>query len=108
MLDRITAFRHRLEDRIAERRIPTAHGTGLLVDSLREIYDLNYLRAERPGSFAELAGEADPLLANCFHRRVIAEVDGETLAGDAVAAGWSNVPHLVMAHRREPDRRVDT
>jgi RimJ/RimL family protein N-acetyltransferase/ribosomal protein S18 acetylase RimI-like enzyme len=108
VIERITAFRHRLEERVAERRVPTAHGTGLLVDSLREIYDLNYLRAERPATFDELAAEADPLLADCFHRRVIAEVGGDKVAADALAAGWASVPHLVMAHGREPDRGVDT
>lgn len=108
MIDRIRQFRHRLEDRVAERRIPTPHGTALLVDSLREIYDLNYLRAERVGPFDSLAAEADEPLANCFHRRVIVEVGGDAVADSAVAAGWSSVPHLIMAHVREPDRLVDT
>jgi RimJ/RimL family protein N-acetyltransferase/predicted GNAT family acetyltransferase len=108
MIERIAQFRHRLEEGVAERRVRTPHGTALLVDSLREIYDLNYLRAEHVGPFRDLAAEADAPLANCFHRRVIAEVGGDAVADAAVAAGWSSVPHLIMAHRSEPDRLVDT
>ena len=108
MIERIRRFRHGLEERVAERVVPTEHGTGLLVDSLREIYDLNYLRVERVGPFASLAAEAEQPLANCFHRRVIVEVGGGAVVDAALASGWSSVAHLIMAHRRVPDRIVDT
>jgi RimJ/RimL family protein N-acetyltransferase/ribosomal protein S18 acetylase RimI-like enzyme len=108
MIERIREFRHAVEERVAERRVATPHGTALLVDTLREIYDLNYLRAERMAAFETLAAEAEAPLRNCFHRRVIVETGGDAVVDDAVAAGWSSVPHLIMAHRRAPDRVAET
>jgi RimJ/RimL family protein N-acetyltransferase/predicted GNAT family acetyltransferase len=39
---------------------------------------------------------------------VVVDRSGERLAHDFRRLGWTATVHLVMAHRREPDRRVDT
>jgi GNAT superfamily N-acetyltransferase len=83
--------------------VATAHGTGLFVDSLRDVHDLNYVRVERSAGATELAAEAEALMAGFPHRRVVAyEPVG------LPPLGWDATTHLVMAHTREPDRRVDT
>jgi RimJ/RimL family protein N-acetyltransferase/ribosomal protein S18 acetylase RimI-like enzyme len=107
LVDRIRGFRHTLEDRAAERREETAVAVGLFVDSLAEIYDLNYLRA-RTASATALAEEAEHLMERFLHRKVVADAAGDELAPGFVERGWVATEHLVMAHLREPDRRVDT
>jgi ribosomal protein S18 acetylase RimI-like enzyme len=82
--------------------VPFAHGRAILSPSLPEVYDMNFLRAERDAPADELARAADVLMEDCFHRRV------DAVGGGLGALGWAATPHLVMAHRREPDRRVDT
>ena len=108
MIERIHAFRAALQDALAERRVPAQHAEGLFSPSLREVYDLNYLRAEHPAPAAVLIAEAERLMEDFFHRRVIVERAGETVAAGFREQGWTVTPHLVMAHARPPDRRVDT
>ena len=55
MLARIHAFRRSLEDGAAERRVPLGFGTGLFCDSLPDVYDLNYVRAETRAEAGEIA-----------------------------------------------------
>jgi RimJ/RimL family protein N-acetyltransferase/ribosomal protein S18 acetylase RimI-like enzyme len=108
VIDRIHAFRSALQDAAAEQHVPAAHGTGLFAPSVREVYDMNYLRAEQPAPAEELIAEAERLMADYFHKRVILErADRDTATGFR-AHGWTVVPHLIMARTREPDRRVDT
>ncbi len=104
--ERIREFREALEDAVAERREPFAHGTGLFVDSLPDVYDLNYLRAERPAAAAQLAADADSLMQPFLHRKVVLR-DADQAAGFR-RLGWTVTTHLVMAHHHDPDRRVDT
>jgi RimJ/RimL family protein N-acetyltransferase/predicted GNAT family acetyltransferase len=107
VIDRIHAFRAALQDAAAERRIPVAHGVGLFAPSVREVYDMNYVRAERPAAADELIADAERLMEDYFHRRVILErADGDTATGFR-ARGWTVVQHLIMARTREPDRLVD-
>ncbi|MFL5928222.1 MAG: GNAT family N-acetyltransferase [Gaiellaceae bacterium] len=108
MIDRIHAFRAALQDAGAERRVPAQHAEGLFAPSVREVYDLNYLRAEQPAPARELIAEAERLMEDYFHRRVIVERADDAVAADFRAHGWAVTPHLIMAHAREPDRRVDT
>jgi RimJ/RimL family protein N-acetyltransferase/ribosomal protein S18 acetylase RimI-like enzyme len=69
---------------------------------------MNYVRAEHPAPVEELIAEAERLMEDYFHKRVILErADGGTAAGFR-EQGWTVVPHLIMARTREPDRRVDT
>ncbi len=108
MIERIRAFRRRLEDGAAERRVASAHGTGLFCDSIPTVYDANYLRIERPTTAAEHAAEADALMERFWHRRIATEREGAGLGAAFDALGWTRSTHLVLAHRREPDRIVDT
>jgi RimJ/RimL family protein N-acetyltransferase/ribosomal protein S18 acetylase RimI-like enzyme len=108
LIDRIHAFRAALQDNAAEERIPATHGVGLFAPSVREVYDMNYVRAEQPAPAEELIAEAERLMEDYFHKRVILErADSGTAAGFR-AQGWTVIPHLIMARTREPDRRVDT
>jgi RimJ/RimL family protein N-acetyltransferase len=108
VIDRIHAFRAALQDAAAEQRVPATHGVGLFAPSVREVYDMNYVRAEEPAPAPELIADAERLMEDYFHTRVILErADGRTATGFR-AHGWTVVPHLIMARTREPDRRVDT
>jgi RimJ/RimL family protein N-acetyltransferase/N-acetylglutamate synthase-like GNAT family acetyltransferase len=77
---RIREFRCTLEDAAAERIELRPWGTAVFADSLPNVYDANFLRVER----------------------------GRRLVDPFRELGWNATGHLVMAHRREPDRRVDT
>jgi RimJ/RimL family protein N-acetyltransferase/ribosomal protein S18 acetylase RimI-like enzyme len=108
VIDRIHAFRAALQDAAVDQRVPTMHGVGLFAPSVREVYDMNYVRAEQPAPAAELIADAERLMEDYFHKRVILErADARTATGFR-AHGWTVVPHLIMAHTREPDRRADT
>src|SRR5581483_7896301 len=41
-VDEILGFRRRLQQRSAERIVPTEHGTAILSESIRHVYDANY------------------------------------------------------------------
>lgn len=108
MIERIHAFRAALQDAVAEQRVPAAHGEGLFAPSVREVYDLNYVRAEHAAPADALIADAGALMADFFHQRVIVERPDARAAAGFRARGWTVVPHLVMARLREADRRVDT
>ena len=108
MIDRIHAFRAALQDASSERRVPARHGDGLFAPSVREVYDMNYVRAEHPAPVDELIADAERLMEDYFHQRVILERADARSATGFRANGWTVVPHLIMARTREPDRRVDT
>ena len=109
VVERIRDFRRRLQRGAAERVVPTAHGDAVLSDSIRDVYDHNYLSVELPSVPAsELAAEADEALADRFHRRVIAEQGAPGLADEFLALGYVRATHLVLAHAQEPDRVADT
>jgi RimJ/RimL family protein N-acetyltransferase len=70
---------------------------------------VNFLRFETTRRRADsLAALADDLQAHLFHRKVTVDRGGERLAPRFRELGWNATVHLVMAHRRELDRRVDT
>jgi RimJ/RimL family protein N-acetyltransferase/ribosomal protein S18 acetylase RimI-like enzyme len=108
VIDRIHAFRAALQDAAAERRVPSAHGVGLFAPSVREVYDMNYMRAEQAAPAGELIAEAELLMEDYFHKRVVVEQADAATATGFRAHGWTVVPHLIMAQTREPDRHVDT
>ncbi len=108
MIDRIHAFRAALEDAVSEQCIRAEHGDGLFSPSVREVYDLNYVRAEHPAPAGELIAEAERLMEDYFHKRVVLERADAGVAAGFRARGWTVTPHLIMAQVREPDRRVDT
>ena len=106
---RIREFRRLLEERCAERSIPTGHGVARLDGTLPDVYDANYLSADGvTASAALLAAEAESALDAHHHRRIVVEGGGAGLAGDFADLGYTLSTHLVLAHRREPDRRVGT
>jgi RimJ/RimL family protein N-acetyltransferase/predicted GNAT family acetyltransferase len=106
---RTRAFRHALEDGVAERRIPTPVGDALLCGRTPDVYDANFLRVEgEPPPAEELARLADEFLEPVFHRRVDVDRAPPELVAGFRALGWIPTGHVIMASQREPDRRVDT
>ena len=97
--ERIRAFSRDLAERLSERRVASELGEGFFVDSLPNVYDLNYLLADR-GDTAAIRAETERLCEHLHHRKAVTyhEVD----------LGWPAAVHLVMARQRDPDRRVDT
>jgi len=108
VIGQIRGFRRSLEDAVAERRVPSPLGIGLFCDSIPNVYDENFLRAETVGAAAELAAEADAMMESFWHRRVTIDGGADGLADEFAGLGWTSARHVVMAHVREPDRRVDT
>ena len=109
MLARIDRFRTSLEESAAERRVPLPFGIGLFCDSLPNVYDLNYLRVDRPATGNEVLAAAEEAMAGFVHRKVELGPDlpagaGARLAAELARAGWEQTTHLVMAQRRAPDR----
>ena len=87
-VERIRDFRRRLQRDAAERVVETRSGVAILSESIRDVYDHNYLSVETPVAPAsELAAEADGVLESSHHRRVIVEQGGPGLADDFVALG---------------------
>jgi RimJ/RimL family protein N-acetyltransferase len=108
VIDRIHAFRAALQDAASEQRVPARHGVGFFSPSVREVYDMNYVRAELPAPAEELIADAERLMEDYFHKRVLIERADARSATGFRARGWTVVPHLIMARMREPDRLVDT
>jgi RimJ/RimL family protein N-acetyltransferase/ribosomal protein S18 acetylase RimI-like enzyme len=106
--DRIRAFRHTLEEAVSERVVPGPHTVGLFADSVANVYDLNYLRADEPAPAIVLADEAEHAMETFLHRKVVVERDGREAASGFTALGWNATPHLIMARQREADRVADT
>lgn len=108
-IERIRDFRRNLQLASAERRVPTAHGVGLFADSVPSVYDANYLSIEDPLVDPDaVAAEADEVMERYHHRRVILERGDDATAAALVRHGYLLSSHLVFAHVRELDRRVDT
>jgi GNAT superfamily N-acetyltransferase len=100
------AFLHWFEEACAGRIEPFAYGRGFFRDELPNVWDLNFLRADRGEPDArELVAAADELMGNLEHRRVF--VDDAALAGRLEpgfpANGWTVERHLVMEHRHPPE-----
>lgn len=109
MVERIREFRRTLQRASAGRVLPTRHGTAILGDAIPDVYDHNYVSVEEALAGAdELAADADEALAERHHRRVIVEQGTPGVADRFAALGYVLSTHLVLAHTRLPDRRVDT
>ena len=108
MIEQIASFRRALQDAVAERAVPFAHGTGLFCDSIPIVYDVNFLRVDSVASADVHEAEADALMEPFWHRRVLMDEDGAALASGFAVLGWTQTTHVVMGHVRDPDRRVDT
>jgi GNAT superfamily N-acetyltransferase len=71
LVDRIRALEHGVHDSIAERREEFAGGVAYFNDELRLVWDLNFVRLDRPCESPSLW--ADRLQAGLGHRKVVVE-----------------------------------
>lgn len=107
--ERIRDFRRRLERDAAQRVVETTHGIACLSPSIPNVYDHNFLSVETATAPAEvLATEADAVMEEHRHRRVIVQDGSPGLAESFAALGYALQTHLVLEHGRSPDRRADT
>ena len=97
-----------MQDAVAERRVPSAHGVGLFCDSIPDVWDENYLRVDERVSADVHAAEAETLMEPFWHRRVTFDGPPDGFAAGFAALGWAHSTHLVMAHVDPPDRVVAT
>ncbi len=110
-LARAIAFENAIIDRLSLEREPFEWGTALFHPDFPGIYDLNFLRVERPDDTISadlLMSEAHRLMAprDLEHRKVAvddAEL-GALLAPAFAEAGWDVTRLLIMVHRRPPQR----
>jgi ribosomal protein S18 acetylase RimI-like enzyme len=100
-LERAAAFEEEIRDRCAERVVETHFGPALFNDTHSTVWNLNVLRAERPGdaSAEEIAAEADRVQADLGHRRVILPVGAQELEEGFRELGWEDDHFLFMVYR---------
>jgi ribosomal protein S18 acetylase RimI-like enzyme len=109
MRARIDEFRRHLQRASADRTFELPNGTAIVSDSIRDVYDANYLSVESPVVGAgDLAASAEAALETSHHCRVIVEDGTPGLAEDFAELGFDRVTHLVLAHTGALDRRVET
>lgn len=109
---RALAFEEALGERCAERIVAFRFGRAFFNDTLPNVWDLNYLSADRPhaATVEELAAEAERLHgeAGQAHRRVtVPDVEGEQLGEGFRALGWDVECLLFMARRQAATRAAD-
>src|SRR5262249_46784616 len=102
------AFRHAVQDAVAERRVPSPHGVGLFCDSIPDVWDENYLRVDEPVSAQVHAAEAESLMEPFWHRRVTLDGPPDGFPVGFAGLGWAHSTHLAMAHVDPPDRVAAT
>ena len=112
-LQRIEDFISRLTARVSKRVLDWMGGVAFLNDDLSKIWDVNFLDLHETAlSAEEIADEAEGIFsaAGCDHRRVrvLDPVAGAALEPSFTELGWETDVHVVMAHRRLPNRVVDT
>ena len=103
-LDRAWGFECASHDLFARRRERFELGTAICDDTLRRVYDANFVRFER--GFDELTGDrvealADELQASLPHRKVVIpdEQAGARVADELRGRGWRYYTLVTMAHR---------
>ena len=97
-------------DLAGTRKEPWRFGAAVFTPELPLRHDSNYLVLEREGDPAELAAEAERAQAALGHRLILVPdaALGERLAPAFERLGWETQRFVVMAHRRAPERAVDT
>jgi ribosomal protein S18 acetylase RimI-like enzyme len=110
-LVRTWSFERAVQDRCARSRRPFDYGTALFNDSLRRVYDANFVRFER--GFDELTGDlvvvaADQLQAGLGHRKVVIpdEPAGARVAAELKQRGWRYYTLVTMAYRGPREREA--
>src|ERR1700737_4703627 len=111
---RAIAFMRAVDERAAEQVVPYRWGRALINRRLNIVHDLNFLIADRfeGADASSLVAEAERIQgeAGLSHRRV--NVDDQH-AADRLSSGFETLGYkperfVIMAHRRPPDRLVDT
>jgi ribosomal protein S18 acetylase RimI-like enzyme len=105
-VQRIDAFVRWTEDATASRTEPFQWGTALFHDAFPMRYDSNFLRVERSlgdATAADLAREAERLLAEFAHREVVVPdaSEADRLAAGMVEQGYAVERLTYMIHRSE-------
>ena len=100
-LARAAAFEELIRDRCAERVEETRFGPALFNDTYATIWNLNVVRAERPGDATaeEVAAEVERAQAGLGHRRVILPLGGTDLEDGFRRLGWQPDHFLFMVYR---------
>jgi GNAT superfamily N-acetyltransferase len=107
---RMLAFEAALYDRLVNRKIDFAFGTGMFNDEIPFKYDVNFLRVEGSPEVTaqQLADEAERLMGNGIyeHRRVVVadEELGISLQDGFEELGWERSRYLWMEQVRTPSR----
>jgi ribosomal protein S18 acetylase RimI-like enzyme len=102
---RSVQFVESMQDQMATRRVPFAHGTALVHDRLPYAWDLNFVRLnpEDPVPAGDLIAEVDAVLGSLglAHRKINADAEalGHRLDPDLRAMGWRATQSLVMVFR---------
>ena len=112
-LERIEAFGSALDALLCERVSTWTGGRAYTHGGLPKIWDLNFLEVTGGALGAEeIAAAADEILGanGCDHRRLkVPDPElGASLEPGLVELGWEPEVHVLMAHRRAPNRKVDT
>jgi ribosomal protein S18 acetylase RimI-like enzyme len=110
-LARIQRFEREIELAGTET-VESPLGVGVLTPELSRRHDSNYLLLERADGAADAIAEADRILGGAGRtHRVILTFDDDLaarLAPQFRALGWLVQRHVLMVHRREPEKRADT
>jgi ribosomal protein S18 acetylase RimI-like enzyme len=114
-LERCLDFIRWMAERMAGKKVPSAHGVALLAPDLPDVWSRNYLLlGETHGhvTAAELADEVDAVFraAGLSHRKieVYDDTTGARLEPGFKKLGWTSECDVIMVASRPPDREVDT
>jgi GNAT superfamily N-acetyltransferase len=106
---------HRFEREIelaGTETVESPLGAGVLTPELPRRHDSNYVFLERAESAQEAIAEADRILGGAGRtHRVILTFDenlADRLSPEFQALGWLIQRHVLMVHRRDPQKRADT
>ena len=100
-LERAAAFEELIRDRCAERVVETRFGPALFNDTHSTIWNLNVVRAERPGDAPaeDIAAEVERVQAGLGHRRVILPPRATVLESGFRELRWQPDHFLFMVYR---------
>jgi ribosomal protein S18 acetylase RimI-like enzyme len=100
-LERAAAFEELIRDRCAERVVATRFGPALFNDTHSTIWNLNVVRAERPGDAPaeDIAAEVERVQAGLGHRRVILPPGATELESGFRKLRWQPDHFLFMVYR---------
>jgi ribosomal protein S18 acetylase RimI-like enzyme len=111
---RALAFERLTHEQVAQRVEPLAYGVAYFDDRIPRVYSANLLwvTGEQRVDAATIIADAERLhrAAGQDHRWVVVEHEPlwRALTPAFEAAGWGHETEVFMAHRRAPDRVVDT